>query len=950
MAKKDPYKNIQKRFVQARAGDVAFEDLSVEERERYQNRFNMLAQSVEGRTKIAQRLLPTATPEQRAQLKQRIRQNLPSGGGPGVEIDMPGDTTPKTGGQSRLVPTSANIRDMQAGYRMQGAAIETRKSAPTVSSKETVTTSKATTSDRYGSGFFSVPKSFKSAVGEVVSGVTSQVDYFNRAYVNPVINLAGRGADIVGGRTGDQKFKPLPELSNKEIGIESAITVATAGAGLVLKPLVRPSGQALGSIARALTSRGAPGAGAALSNISIRQQNLAAVRAATELADAGAAGVRAQMAYGTDIGTGTVPKPSGATFKTPTLKSSVDRPASPTKVVGTTSKKTGTKATTPKPPRVVQTKSKPLPTVKEIEAATEKYAGSGATGKFLDTPGQGPTVSSGKSFNKEFGDIEMTSTSYEPSFRTEPAKPKASKKSSNKKTTKPEIKIPAEVDNAMEAWEIPDLPNVAPTTPPKQTDDILEILNRQPTRKEIEEATENYAPGFNESVGDILMPGTDREMDDYLSSVDDALNKLLPSAPKKQPKSKIPKLIDKEAKTEQWVKKGGKIQPTKVTKLKNQKKNEIVQPAPAPQVVAPVVEPSPKRQVTIVESASEKLYKSMRAEEAVARAAEKAKAPDFVVRKRTVLPKAERRTGVNPKQLNPKSKSTAEQSFDIESYLVNPSGSSRLYGGNVKKPSKNVDYAVNQPLDVDMGTSPRQYSEAGNPFISARELQKIIEETIVQPEQMIRSGRMINPRITRAKLGDMPTTKTAQAMAKGADKIVPTMPVVKSKQGLSSTERINQFYREAFPQARSLREARKLYYQELGQQGPITTLIPGAGSPGGRNVPKTPITTVEVAGESVPAIRTAAGDVPISELPERWLRGGAQALEDARLAAKAETLRSQASGRRPARTKPVGEAGSVYVPLEESFGKVTDPNFVAIKKTRDEEIKYIPKKQKKGRK
>jgi hypothetical protein len=805
-----------------------------------------------------------------------------------------------------------------------------------------------------------------------------------------------------------------------------------------LQPLVRPSGQALGSIARALTSRGAPGAGAALSNISIRQQNLAAVRAATELADAGAAGVRAQMAYGTDIGTGTVPKPSGATFKTPTLKSSVDRPASPTKVVETTSKKTGTKATTPKPvvqkavtqkavkqkavtpknvskvsgqkypksvkstqdkqkfdeiyeqmseegyfdqghgglnaifdsrkaddvakrskltdneiakinkdaermraesvmremqaqkdtDNILEKLNKP-PTREEIETATENYA-----------PG----------FNEVFGDIEMTSTSYEPSFRTEPAKPKASKKSSSKKTTKPEIKIPAEVDNAMEAWEIPDLPNVEPTALPKQTDDILEILNRQPTRKEIEEATENYAPGFNESVGDILMPGTDREMDDYLSSVDDALNKLLPSAPKKQPKSKIPKLIDKEAKTEQWVKKGGKIQPTKVTKLKNQKKNEIVQPAPAPQVAAPVVEPSPKRQVTIVESASEKLYKSMRAEEAVARAAEKAKAPDFVVRKRTVLPKAERRAGVNPKQLNPKSKSTAEQSFDIESYLVNPSGSSRLYGGNVKKPSKNVDYAVNQPLDVDMGTSPRQYSEAGNPFISARELQKIIEETIVQPEQMIRSGRMINPRITRAKLGDMPTTKTAQAMAKGADKILPTMPVVKSKQGLSSLERINQFYREAFPQARSTREARKLYYQELGQQGPITTLIPGAGSPGGRNVPKTPITTVEVAGESVPAIRTAAGDVPISELPERWLRGGAQALEDARLAAKAETLRSQASGRRPARTKPVGEAGSVYVPLEESFGKVTDPNFVAIKKTRDEEIKYIPKKQKKGRK
>ena len=77
--KKDPYSRIQERFVESRLEQRGWDEMDMDARTRVSSRFNMLAQSIEGRGKIARQILgPESTPEQRKALKQRIRKNLPS--------------------------------------------------------------------------------------------------------------------------------------------------------------------------------------------------------------------------------------------------------------------------------------------------------------------------------------------------------------------------------------------------------------------------------------------------------------------------------------------------------------------------------------------------------------------------------------------------------------------------------------------------------------------------------------------------------------------------------------------------------------------------------------------------------------------------------------------------------------------------------------------------------
>ena len=946
MAKKDPYKNIQKRFVQARAGDVEYEDLTVEQREQYQNRFNMLSQTVEGRTKIAQRLLPTATPDQRAQLKQRIRQNLPQGGGAGKEIDMPGEEPTPTRFE-RPAPTSANIRDMQAGFRMQGQAIEASRkaAAPTSPAKETTTKSKVSSSDRIGKGFFSVPKNPLSAIKEFATGakdlVTGTADIVNRGYINPVINIAGRGADIVGGRTGSQKFKPLPQLSNKEIAIEAALTVGTAGIGKVASPLIRPTGAALSSAAKALGGR-APGVGAALGNISQRQANLAAVRQASALAQAGKQAVSERVAaLGTDIGTGTTPKPSGAKFSTPKRGSSVARPTTPKPVTQ--------KAVTPKP--VVQ-KAVTQKAVKQ-KAVTPKNVSKVSGRKY-------PKSVKSTQDKQKFDEIyeQMSEEGYfdqghgglnaifDPRKADDVAK--RSKLTDNEiaKINKDAERMRAEsVMREMQAQ--------------KDTDNILEKLNKPPTRDEIETATENYAPGFNEVFGDIEMPGTDQAYDEFVRSADEALSNILPKPAKPLPKSKRPKLIDKEAKTEEWVRKGGKIKPIKVQEIKTpkapkkpkgQKKNQVVSPAPqtvdepfdaldlqlakdypyssaarrvyAAQRSKPIVQPTGQMaieprvstaQPKIEESLSDKLLAAFKAEP------RKQTGPDFTPRKVTKLPKVEPYSG---------QKVTGDQADSILFRAFDKGKRPKRTGG---------DYAIGQPMDVDIGTSPRLFPETNIPAGTQKDLQKEIQETIGIPEANIRQGRAINVRSrrkTKGKPGDMEMPTAKSLAAEGEPRTVPT-EIPSTEVGLSFEQRQARFYREMFPQARSARQARKMYEESMGRQDIITTIeeFGPIGNPL-ENAPKSPITTTEVQRpikfektinakgevinkpvafktETVPAMWTTSSGkkpTPLEDVVEmQYPRVDAAKAEAGRKARKSEKLSSQA--RQAARLRNRGVVG-----------------------------------------
>lgn len=933
MAKKDPYKNIQKRFVQARAGDVEYEDLSVEQREQFQNRFNTLAQTVEGRTKIAQRLLPTATPDQRAQLKQRIRQNLPQGGGAGKEIDMPGEEPTPTRFE-RPAPTSFDIRNMQAGFRMQGQAIEASRkaTAPTSPVKETTTKSKVSSSDRIGKGFFSVPKNPLSAIKEFATGakdlVTGTADIVNRGYINPVINIVAKGADVVGGTPKNQRFKPLPQLSNKEIAIESALTLGTAGAGQLLRPIVRPTGAALGSLAKALGGR-VPGVGAALGNISQRQANLAAVREATALAQAGKQAVSERVAaLGTDIGTGKVPKPSGAKFSTPKQGSSVTRPTAPKTVTQ--------KVVTPKP--VVQkavtqkaVKQKAVTPKNVSKVSGQKYPKSVKSTqdqqKFDEIYEQ---MSEEGYFDQGHGGLNAI---FDPRKADDVAK--------RSKLTDNEI---AKINKDAERMRSESV--MREMQAQKDTDNILEKLNKPPTREEIETATENYAPGFNEAFGDIEMPGTDRAYDDYMSSIDESLANMMPKT-KPVPKSKRPKLVDKEAKTEEWVRKGGRAKPIKVEEIKTpkapkkpkgQKKNQVVSPAPqtvdepfdaldlqlakdypysstarrvyAAQRSKPIVQPTgqmaiePRVSTTqpkIEESLSDKLLAAFKAEP------KKQTGPDFTPRKVIKLPKVEPYSG---------QKVTGDQADSILFRAFDKGKRPKRSGG---------DYAISQPMDVDIGTSPRLFPETNIPAGTQKDLQKEIQETIGIPEANIRQGRAINLRSrrkTKGKPGDMEMPTAKSLAAEGEPRTVPT-EIPSTETGFSSEQRRTRFYREMFPQARSARQARKMYEESMGRQDILTTIeeFGPIGNPQGPGAPRLPITTTEVQRpvkfektlnkrgevvykpvkfetETVPAIWTTSSETkptPLEDVVEMlYPRVDAAKAEAGRQTRKAAKLKSQA--------------------------------------------------------
>jgi hypothetical protein len=363
MAKKDPYKKIQKRFVESRAQGqgLEYEDLTPEQRERFQNRFNTLAQTVEGRGKIAQRLLgPDAPQEQRRGLRQRIKQNLPGETLP----DAGGDQTGPTNNTKQLTMRDFRRAEMQtSSYQPQAPSRRFVNTNPRKS--ETTTRVTATTqdrgSDRIGSGFWSIPKSPVQALKEMGQGIMSQVDYTNRAYINPVINVVGKTSEKLGGG----KWKPLPELSKKEIAIESALTVGTGIGGLIAAPIkgaaARTAAQAGGAIGRSIS----PTIGSALAQpaerIVARQVALQQVRQQAERQALGEQIVSRYADVMSDVVPSRVtPTPSGVKRSTP---------ASSGKFAKTTVEKAPKAEVTPKPKRV----SKPKVTQTKISKADQPF-------------------------------------------------------------------------------------------------------------------------------------------------------------------------------------------------------------------------------------------------------------------------------------------------------------------------------------------------------------------------------------------------------------------------------------------------------------------------------------------------------------------------------------------------------------------------------------------------
>jgi len=890
MAKKDPYKKIQKRFVEARAAGqgLEYEDLSVEQRERFQNRFNTLAQTVEGRGKIAQRLLgPDAPQEQRRGLRQRIKQNLPGETLP----DAGGDQTGPTNNTKQLTMRDFRRAEMQTSSYQPAAP--TRRFQNTNPRKGEVTTRVTATtqdrgSDRIGKGFFSIPKSPLQALKEVGRGAMDIVDYTNRAYINPVINVAGKTSEKLGGG----KWKPLPELSKKEITIESALTVGTGIGGLVTAPIRGAAARTAAQVGGAVGRRVSPTIGAALAQPGQRAvARQVALQQVKQQAQRQALGQQIVSRYAdvmSDVVPSRVTPPASGVKRT--------TPASSGKFAKTTVEKAPKAEVTPKPkraskPKVTQTKiskaDQPfledlsveqrgnIYDVAPVERVTAKPTKT-KTKQKISSPemveaelrGMTETVKAAEESapkrqwwkeetipksQREFLE-DLSAEQRTDIYDVAPRKERKAKPTSVKKVEqKP---LPAQVDNAMEAMEIPASPRTeAPLPKPKRVSQkkskVTEVAKPQQVSAEItaEEA-------------DIL--------------------RSYPSSARAQEIYRRQKGIKEfELSTGERM----EIKPVKNLNLQ-------VRPSKADELFQAINQPKPKEPL------------------------------GFTPRKVTKLPKRD----------NPAMDKLESEGSMLYRMYDKGIGSKKRPGGIAGE--MNTGVSAESQLD-DVVDAMRGGTMQGTAS-DVKMAQKEVERTIVVPEAKIRRGESINPRYRRraqqTAQGEMPMPTT---MSKGEMEFKPTQMPTSTEVGKSSEQRLAEYYRSLYPQAKSNAQARKMYAKDRGLD-PSTLKPQAIGSPLGARASRTPVTEMEVSRpvkfeevtsivggkrvtvkkptkfvtETVPAVETLFGTVPVEEMrnpvSQRWINS-AETIRGKKLQAKANKMRTEAT--RAAELRNRGLAG-----------------------------------------
>ena len=195
MAKKKltPFEKAQRQFVQARLAETGLE-ASPETRQRFRQRFETLAAEKQGRTKLAQKLLPTAAPEERKGFKRMLATELPArgdvGGGTGS------GTTP-----SYKVPTAKDItagwqQAVKSGsYKVPTPATK----APTVSTQQT-----STTSSKSKGNVFTNRR--QNVIGK-------GINYPGRSFVEGVTSPFGKSGPIK-----DFSVKGIAKVAAEELG------------------------------------------------------------------------------------------------------------------------------------------------------------------------------------------------------------------------------------------------------------------------------------------------------------------------------------------------------------------------------------------------------------------------------------------------------------------------------------------------------------------------------------------------------------------------------------------------------------------------------------------------------------------------------------------------------------------------------------------------------------
>jgi len=182
MAKKKltPYEQARRQFVQARVEQRGITG-TPEERKQIRQRFDVLAQTKHGRTKIAQRALPNANPEERRDFKRTLATELPA-------RKMGG--TSNTGGTSSTTSTSTTPLSYSQSVTQawQGAVKSGSYKVPTPPKKTTVTKTSTTSTSTPKT---TVSSAFKNRRNNIIG---QGINYPGRTAIEGLLNpLGGKG-------------------------------------------------------------------------------------------------------------------------------------------------------------------------------------------------------------------------------------------------------------------------------------------------------------------------------------------------------------------------------------------------------------------------------------------------------------------------------------------------------------------------------------------------------------------------------------------------------------------------------------------------------------------------------------------------------------------------------------------------------------------------------------
>jgi hypothetical protein len=227
MAKKKltPYEKAQRQFVRARLQETGKEK-SPETRQRFRQRFDTLAAEKEGRTRLAQKLLPGEGAEERRNFKRMLATDLParkSTGATGTGATGTGATG--TGG------TGPVAKSWQESLR--GGIPATKKT--------TTTTTSQTTTQSSTKG----PNVFQNRRNNIIG---QGINYPGRNFFDSLANPAGgsgpveyspKGIAKLAGQEAKDALSVLPVLGAARLGVGGAVTAYKYGGRFVTTPVLK---------------------------------------------------------------------------------------------------------------------------------------------------------------------------------------------------------------------------------------------------------------------------------------------------------------------------------------------------------------------------------------------------------------------------------------------------------------------------------------------------------------------------------------------------------------------------------------------------------------------------------------------------------------------------------------------------------------------------------------